>query len=1087
MIKERSWRVFQSGLLGLAALGFQAPVAFGQGQPAVITGKVTNDRGEVLPGARLQIVNTNFIATTNVSGVYTLTVSAGSVRGQDADLTASAVGHRSKTTTIKVTPGSQTADFVLTASPLRLEEVVTTGTAAATQTNKLTFAVGVVSDEQLLVAPSTTALGALQGKVAGVEVFSANGMPGTAPQIKLRGATSLTGSQDPLIVIDGTISTLNSMADISSEDIERVEVVKGAAASSLYGSNGANGVIQVFTRRGARLPEGKVQFNVRTEVGQSRITRVPEITNSHAYLLNADGSFYRKCERGGATGCTTAGADSARVFREDCSDALDGSLLPGGACPAKVNIQDGAYPSQANTFDKVYTPGIFSTQYVSVGQNRGRSNFNVSFQNTINPGSVVNLKGQRRQNYRVNLDQVLNDKLDMSFNAFYGRNTVQEPGAGAEGTAFFALAFLEPSVDPTACCNPDGTSYRAFIQDKRSNATNPLYDLYNVDRNTTRNRFTGGTRARWRPTTWLSAEGNFNYDQVSQEFVEAEPVTYWSASSKTSGRPGTYTRRIDNAQNFNTGVSLTGNWNYRGSGLLENLGITTRAATLYEDVKTSFLFAQSGQYIVKGVPEFPGTKPETQRASSQDTQQRTFNAFGVGTLDFSGKILIDGLLRRDQSSLFGPDARTRWYYRGSGAVRLPQLLDWKSGPSELRLRASYGTAGLRPDFFAQYEVLTNSGGTFVKTQLGNRNLRPAQSAELELGLNTEFWNGRFRLEYNYSDKKTRDQIVRAPLLATTGFANQWQNVGSLQAKTHEAAIGLQLINSRDAAVQLNITGTRVREYITDWPLPKQVFGTTGDWAGFQYAPGVRLGTMAGARWVHSFEQLQLNPANATKNAADYVLNSDGYLVLGSTKGTKDERPIQMFACADAKLNPRACASGETPTGQFLLGVAAPDFRVGFNTILSYKRFNISGLVDWNQGGQITNVTAHWGTQDCMDVRCDQAAKAPADRIAEGFYTAGLYFGAAANEAYVESATFVKIRELSASYTMSHNQLTGIGLGRLLSEVRIGLIGRNLATFSSYRGTDPEVAPLADDAFKGRADWFQYPPFRTITGFIEIAF
>jgi len=1086
MRKQRGRSVFRAAMLAVTATGFLASVGFGQGQPAVITGKVTSDHGEALAGARIQILNTNFIATTNVSGVYTLTVSAASATGRDADITASAVGHLAKTATVKLTPGSQTLDFVLTASPLRLEEIVTTGTAAATSTKKLTFAVGVVSDEQLQIAPSATALGALQGKVAGVEVFSANGMPPTAPQIKLRGATSITGSQDPLVVIDGTISSLNSMADIASEDIERVEVVKGAAASSLYGSNGANGVIQIFTRRGARLPEGKVQVTVRTEVGQSKVANYVDITDHHAYVLNADGSFYRKCQRDGAAGCTTEGADSARVFREDCSDALDGPIL--GACPTKVNIQDGEYPSHANTFEKVYAPGIFSTQYISVGQNRGRSNFNVSFQNTINPGSVANIKGQRRQNYRVNLDQVLNDKLDMSFNAFYGRNTIHEPGdGGAEANAFFYLAFIEPHVDPTVCCNPDGTSYRAFIQDKRSNAANPLYDLYNIDRNRERNRFTGGTRARWRPTSWLAAEGNFNYDQLSEEYVQAEPLTYWSASSKTSGRPGTYTRGVTSGQNFNTGVSLTGNWNYRGSGLLEDLGITARVASSYEDVKTSQLFAQSGQYIVKDVPEFPGTKPETQRATSQDTQERTFEAFGVGTLDFSGKILVDGLLRRDQSSLFGPDARVRYYYRGSAAVRLPQLLDWKSGPSELRLRASYGTAGLRPDFFAQYEVLTPVGGTFVKTQLGNRNLRPAHSGELELGFNTELWNGRFTMEYNYSDKKTKDEIVRAPLLATTGFANQWQNIGSLRAKTHELAIGTQIVNTRDAALQLNITASRVREHITDWPLPKQVFGTTGDWAGFQYAPGIRLGTMAGARWVHSLEQLHLNPANANVDDSKYVINSDGYLVLAATKGTKDERPIQLIACADAKLNPVACAEGQTPTGQFFLGTAAPDFRVGFNTILSFKRFTVAGLVDWSKGGQIANVTAHWGTQDCMDVRCDQSAKAPEDRIAEGFYTAGLYFGAAASEAYVESASFVKIREISVNYTVSHGSLSSIGLGRLLNEVRIGVIGRNLVTFSNYRGTDPEVAPAADDAFKGRADWFQYPPFRTITGFIEIAF
>ncbi|HLB54520.1 MAG TPA: SusC/RagA family TonB-linked outer membrane protein [Gemmatimonadales bacterium] len=1088
MRQQRSGFLMRAGLAAFAALGFLVPVAYGQGQAAVITGKITDDQGEPLIGASVQILNTNFGATTNVSGVYTLTISAGTARGQDAELVARAVGHRPKTVVVKLTPGSQTVDFQLAGDPLRLEEVVTTGTAAATQTHRLTFAVGKVTEEQLQVAPATTALGNLQGRVAGVEVFSSNGMPGTEPQIRLRGSTSITGSQTPLIVIDGTIS-YNALADISPEDIERVEVVKGAAASSLYGSNGANGVIQVFTRRGARLPEGKIQVTMRTEVGQSKVSKFPEVTQHHAYLLNADGSFYRRFQRGAGFA-----GDSVRVLRSVCSDALDAPQLPGGVCPTKIDIQDAEYPSFADAYNKVYEPGIFSTQYISVGQNRGRTNFSVSFQNTRNPGSVVNLKGQRRQNYRMNLDQVLHDKFDMSFSAFYGRNTTNEPSAGGDNGPFFSLAFIEPHVDPTACCNPDGTPYRAFIQDKRSNAANPLYDLYNVDRNRERNRFTGGVRARWRPVSWLIAEGNFNYDQLSEEYIEAEPVTYWSPSSKTGGFPGNYERSALNNRNFNTGVSLTGNWQYHGSGLMEDLGITVRTAASYEDVASHYLSASASEYIVKQVPEFTGTKPEGQRAFSQDTDERTRQVFGVTTLDLSGKIILDGLLRRDESSLFGPDARTRWYYRASGAVRLPQLLEWNGGPSELRLRASYGTAGLRPSFFAQYEVLQASGGTFIKNQLGNRLLRPAHSGEFEVGFNAEFWNGRFNIEYNYSDKKTRDEIVQAPLLATTGFASQWQNIGALQAKTHEVAIGLQLVNTRDMALQLNLTGSRVREYITDWPLPSQVFGGTGDWAGFQYETGIRLGTMAGIRWVHNLDQLYLDPAKAAANGAGeafdpakYEVNYDGYLVEKVKRGTSAEIPIAMVACRDAQLNPVACAADETPTGRFLLGVASPDFRIGFNPNFSYKRFTIGALLDWNYGGQIANVTAHWATQDCADVRCDQSAKPADQRITEGFYSTGQYAGAAASEAFVENASFLKVRELSVNYTVSHGQLQGIGLGRILNEVRVGLIGRNLATITKYSGFDPEMAPAGDDPFKGRSEWFQYPPFRTITGFIEIAF
>jgi len=300
----------------------------------------------------------------------------------------------------------------------------------------------------------------------------------------------------------------------------------------------------------------------------------------------------------------------------------------------------------------------------------------------------------------MNLDQVLADKFDMSFSTFYGRNKTNEPSAGGDGGPFFALAFLEPHVDPLACCNPDGSPYRNFIQDKRSNASNPLYDLYNVDRNRQRDRFTGGVKARWRPLSWLAVDGNMNFDQISEQYTEAGPVTYWSASNKTSGTPGNYSRSAANNRNLNTGVSLTGNWMYHGSGsLLESVGITARGSGSYEDVETNFLSATASQYIVKEVPEFPGTKPEGQRAFSQDTEERTKELFGVGTVDLSGKIILDGLLRRDASSLFGPDARNRTYYRVSGALRLPQLLGWH-GLQELRLRASYGTAGLRPNFFA---------------------------------------------------------------------------------------------------------------------------------------------------------------------------------------------------------------------------------------------------------------------------------------------------------------------------------------------------------------------------------------------------
>jgi TonB-linked SusC/RagA family outer membrane protein len=1053
-------------------------------------------------GARVSIDNTNFGTTTNTNGVYNLVVGAASAKGQQVVLRARALGYKPIQKTVTLSAGNQEQNFSLPNDPLRLDELVVTGVSEATSTKKLTFAIGKVSDEQLNVAPAVSALGALQGKVAGVQLSGVNGQPGGAPSIQLRGATSITGSSDPLIIVDGTI-TRYSLADIASEDIERVEVIKGAAAASLYGSDAANGVIQIFTKRGANLADGKIAVTARFEGGRSEVPGVYPTTQHHAFLTLPDGQFYRR-------------SDQSRVLPSGCGDVDSTALVAAGVAggcrtgsAAGADIQDKAYPNYAHAQDKLLDPGQFFTQYVSVGQRRGRTNFNASFQNTFNQGSVFNVNGFKRQNYRINVDQVLTDNIDLSFNAFYGRSSNDEPASstsdaygGSEGNSFFGIAFLEPHVDPTLGTNPDGTPYQAFIRDKRSNARNPLYEIYNFKQDRTRSRFSGGGRLRWRPFTWLSAEGNYNYDQSNQEFVYREPFQVWGPSSPTSSGPGGYSRSLRNDRAYNAGAQLTGIWRLNGSGVFTNLGITAKAAYVYEDQEDHYLQSTATRFIVKEVPEFPGTDPTNQRSTSFDQTIRNRNVFGIATLDFNDKIVVDGLVRRDGSSLFGPDARFATYYRASGAVRLPQLLGWRSGPEEFRLRASYGTAGLRPTFSAQYEVLTPEGGTFVKTQVGNRNLKPARSKELEVGTNIEVLSGRLTFEYNYSDKETKDQIILAPLPATTGFQFQWQNVGALQAKTHEIAIGAQVLNTRDLALQLNVTGDRVREIITDWPLPEAGYGPDQSFSPFKFAPGVRLGTMRGSRWVHTLDELYRDPAkNAAKGAGQafdpalYEVNSDGYLVLKANRGTNAERPIKLIECVAADAS-GACTR---TTDIFDIGVASPDFRLGLNSTLAFKRFALTTQFDWSQGGNIYNGTAHWGTQDCASIKCDQSSKAPGDRIAEGFYSTGLYNGAGANEAFVEDASYLKLREVSLNYTLNRGELSKIGLGKLFSEVRLGIIGRNLFTWSPYTGLDPDVAPTTElygalgnnngtaSAFRTRMDWFQYPQFRTFTAAIEVAF
>src|SRR5207237_1087921 len=257
---------------------------------AVITGKVTAEEGRPVGGASVFFADYNLGANTAADGSYRIVVPSDRVKGQTVTLTARYIGYTPVRRSVTLTAGTQDASFSLTRDVVQLNEVVVTGTGSATETKKIPFAVGVVSADQLKETPSVTPLGGLAGKVPGVSVLDASGEPGAPPAVRLRAATSLTGTQDPLVIIDGTVRTF-SLADINDEDIERVEVVKGAAASSLYGSNAANGVIHVFTRRGERIPDGKLVVTVRNEYGQSFRPKAIPTALAHPYLIDTVGTY----------------------------------------------------------------------------------------------------------------------------------------------------------------------------------------------------------------------------------------------------------------------------------------------------------------------------------------------------------------------------------------------------------------------------------------------------------------------------------------------------------------------------------------------------------------------------------------------------------------------------------------------------------------------------------------------------------------------------------------------------------------------------------------------------------------------------
>jgi len=686
--------------------------------------------------------------------------------------------------------------------------------------------------------------------------------------------------------------------------------------------------------------------------------------------------------------------------------------------------------------------------------------------------------GFSRQNYRLNLDQGLAPQLDLSLNLFYGRSRSAGQEMAATWGGGYDLMWTEPHLDITEP-NADGTPYNNQLPDQEVKGNwNPLYSLDHNTSTNDRERFTGGGRLRWRPATWLGLEGQFNYDsEGSQRFDETD---YGTIQPNGDISEGWMARAWLSGRSYNTGVTATGTWAWR------RVRNTTRLAFVYEDQYRTELSADGGRYIMGGVRTFAGTDPAMTKANAADYTIRTQNLYGVTTFDIADRYILDALIRQDGSSLFGEDNRWSTYFRVSGAWRVTE--DFRvPGLDELRLRASYGTAGLRPGFNYQYELLTSKDGAIVKQSLGNPELKPAQSGELEVGANLTFEGSRYALEYNYSRKETTDQIVQQNLPAVSGFSTQWVNAGTLLTKTHEVALAMQPVQRGNLSLTLNVTADRMRSVITEWPLPDQrnFFG----W----YREGEDLGILTGLRFAHTIEELYHDPAKAAQSGPgqywsrdSVMVNELGHVVRRSSWRTLNEKPIIYAACG----NPPAC----TTSDQFgVLARADPDFTLNLTSAFAWKRLSLSATVYWWQGGQIVNGDLATAIRGQRSHYQDQSASPMEERKSVNYF---VDYGLV-DEPLLEPATFLKLRELALSYTFGSRQLRAVGLGRL-EEVRLGIAGRNLFTFTQYTGWDPEVGgggaqwdsgwrPSMEDPFRVRNQHLSYPNPRTVTATVEIAF
>lgn len=983
-----------------------------QQQKKRITGIVVDANKVPIIGANIVEVGTTNGTVTNADGEFSLDVE------NNAVIRITYIGYREQEIN---TSGKTNFQIIMQEDAQALEEVIVTGVAKGMSKEKLSFTVEKINNESIKEVPGVNVATALSGKMPGIKVFSTTGNPMDEPIIQLRGTTSFTGVTQPLIIVDGII-TSGVLKDINMEDVDNIEVIKGAAAASFYGSKAAGGVVNITTKRGRDLNSGVSRVSLKTEIGSNWVGFLPERTMAHGHKVDENG-------------------DPIRGILDDDW------------------VWDNNYNMNHNSYDDFFVPRVFNSTTVGLTSRSrdGDMNYYTSIQYTHNPGVIRMLKGVERYSFRVNLDHKISDMVSLNTSNLYVR-TIND----RRSVNFDDIYYADPNADFFAK-NLDGTPFKVNpnIVSTRNNI-NPLYDINNKIQRGTANRFLGNYGVRFIPTEWSTFNVNYNIDYFHYQDEDLIPkgrlmVNYPDGSIREEG----YVYKGSGntfKHNFEASCLLTKSFN--------NLDATFRVQYLYEDEKSEGLWGNGSKLAVSGMnnTSLELAAPETRDHSSWGSRIVSNSYSAIGNLDYKGKYIIDGLIRRDGASVIGEDNMWQTYYRVSGAWNITE--DFKIPYFQmLKPRISYGTAGILPDYGAKYETFTLSDGTlYGGAQLGNKKLKPALSQELETGIDMRFLN-RFDLSFTYSHKRNTDLPYVMAVSGVTGFQYQNINIGEFFVHNYEISLNANILQKKDWSWDATLTWDKLDEYVGELGRPDFNVGYT------KVASNERYGNLYSSKFATSLDQVKtsklIKPGQSVEDV--FTINNYGFVVRKDMIGTRDE--AKMYVLDEY---------GNNSQNEFM-GNMLPDFNMNLINILSYKNWMFYFTLSWQEGGVLYNNTKVYMSSAGRNAAFWDMSVRPWEQRKPM-----TYLNQHARASFTEDATFLKLREMSLNYNVTKNQLQKWGIS-FCKGIKLGLIGRNLFTLTNYSGPDPETRTIENNTLNG-SDTPKYPSdIRTLTGTVSFEF
>ena len=767
-------------LLRAAALGAQEPAGTG-----AVTGRVTDARsGEPLVSVTIAVQGTALGALTERDGSYRIArVPAGT-----RTIVARRIGYSAGTRTVVAPDGGVvTVDFGLQTSAVNLQEVVVTGTAG-NQTRVAQGAVVATVDaaEVIAKAPVSSVTEVLQGRVPGVVVRTSSGTTGTAPRINIRGATSISLSNAPLLFVDGVRAyggaredvgkyhnlegfggqSVTALNDINPDDIESIEIVKGPAASTLYGADASAGVIQIITKRG-RLGVRRFNQNLTTEWNQIQPNFTPLPIYAKCSAANVAPGGPALCQ-GQAAGSVISDNPLVRedVFHNGHLGAVEYNAQGGGDSygyfvSASVNNEIGTTPSN---------------HYL---RQTGRTNFNWTTSPTLSAEASVGLS---RNDYR----------LPSGDDFIYGYLTQQ---------------YAVPNILGVTVA-PDGT--------RSGGLSTPVAGLAAVQNELTTLRFTPSAQVRYTPLPWFTNRLTLGADLSSTHGVTFFPPNNqnWYSGDQANG----YVEDVQNPINIYT-VDYLGNIHsdLRGGQIASDLSFGSQ----YINSTTNFL---SGVGIGIATASSNLVSSASTTESHQDYRQsKSLGLLAQEQLAFSQKLFLQAGARVDRNSAFGTAYGNMFLPKVSASYVISQEPFWTrlaSAISTLRLRAAYGSTGRSPDpgaslrTYVPFAYITSSGTVgpgVVQDSPGNQDLKPERGTEFETGLDAAFFHERAGIEVTFFDKRTSDLLLRNPLAPSLAYrTNPFINVGKVDNRGFEFTVRGTPLDQRSVSWEAAFTGSTLK-------------------------------------------------------------------------------------------------------------------------------------------------------------------------------------------------------------------------------------------------------------------------------------